>query len=135
VTDYGKGEAIVRASIDAWNSDDWERDLRSIWDPDGVIVLPEGWPEAGTFVGWDAMREQWGRIKDSWREEQVDLISAEPAGTGVLAEVRWKLRGEASGAPLDVQAWILCELDGDRLSKMTYFLDRETANAAVEAMG
>jgi hypothetical protein len=134
VTEYGKREAIVRASIEAWNSDDWEKGLQSIWDPDGVIVPPEGWPESGTFAGWEAMLEQWRRIKDSWSEERVDLISTEPAGTSVLAHVRWALRGEASGAPLDVQVWILCEFEGERLSKMTYCLDREAADAAAEGL-
>jgi hypothetical protein len=131
--DFREREAVVRASIDAWNSADWESNLKPVWHRDGVVVSPEGWPESGRFVGWDAMVEQWRRIKDSWAEERVELISAEPAREGVLAEVRWTLRGEASGAPLEVQVWILCDLVGDRLSKMTYFLDGETARRGAEA--
>jgi hypothetical protein len=130
--DFREREAIVRASIDGWNSSDWESGLQSIWDRDGVIVSPEGWPESGTFVGWEAMIEQWRRIKDSWAEEHVELISAEPAGERLLAEVRWTLQGEASGAPLEVEPWILCEFAGDRISKMTYFLDGDEARAAAE---
>ena len=134
MTDYGKREAIVRASLDGWNSDDWESEVQAVWNPDGVVISPEGWPEPGTFAGWDAMLEQWRRIKDSWAEEHVELTSAEPAGQGILAEVRWTLRGEASGAPLEVQVWILCEFAEARLSKMTYFLDSDTARAAAEAI-
>jgi hypothetical protein len=128
--DFQEKEAIVRSSIDGWNSEDWEQGLGAIWHPDGVIVPPEGWPEAGTRVGWKAMVEQWRRIKDSWAEEHVELVSAHPAGEGVLAEIHWTLRGEASGAPLEVPAWILCEFEGSLLSKMTYFLDRESAQTA-----
>ena len=130
MTDFSEREAVVRASIDEWNSADWESGLRSVWDPEGVIVTPEGWPEPGTFVGWDAMVEEWRRIKGSWAQEHVELVSTEAAGEGVLAEVHWTLQGEASGAPLEVEAWLLCEFAGSRLSKMTYFLDREAARRA-----
>jgi hypothetical protein len=63
-------EALVRRSTDAWNSNDFET-LKAIWSPKGAIVSPEGWPEVGTFSGWDAMVAQWRRIKESWAEERV----------------------------------------------------------------
>ena len=65
-------EALVRTSTDAWNSNDFET-LKAIWSPEGVIVSPEGWPEVGTFSGWDAMVAQWRRIKESWAEERVSV--------------------------------------------------------------
>jgi ketosteroid isomerase-like protein len=126
-------EALVLRSIDAWNADDWEEQLNAIWSPDGTIVSPDGWPEAGEFKGWPAMLEQWRRIKGSWAEDRVDVIELESIGDRVLAHLRWTLRGEASGAPLQVDVAMVCEVSGDRLSKMTYFLDRESARAAAEA--
>jgi hypothetical protein len=132
--DFQDKEAVVRASIDGWNSENWEKGLAAIWHADGVIVPPEGWPEAGARMGWEAMVEQWSRIKDSWAEEHVELISVHPAGEGVLAEAHWTLRGEASGAPLEVQVWILCEFEGRLLSKMTYFLDRESAQRGAASL-
>lgn len=132
--DFQEREAIVRASVDGWNSADWEEGLRRIWDPEGAVVAPEGWPESGTFRGWDEMIGQWRRIKDSWGEENVELRSVEPAGEGALADVRWVLRGEASGAPLEVEAWILAEFKGRRLSKMTYFLDGDAARSAAASL-
>lgn len=126
-------EALVQRSIDAWNSDDWEEQLRAVWSPDGVIVAPEGWPESGEFRGWPAMVEQWRRIKGSWAEERVDVIELESIDGRVLAQLRWTMRGEVSGAPLEVDVAIVCEVSGSRLSRMTYFLDRETARRAAEA--
>jgi|SRR5262245_3598548 len=133
--DFQEREAIVRASIEGWNSAEWEEGLRRIWDPEGAVVSPAGWPESGTFAGWDAMIGQWRRIKDSWAEEHVELRSVEPAGEGALAEATWVLRGEASGAPLVVEVWILCEFNGRRLSKMTYFLEGDAARAAAASHG
>jgi len=43
------------------------------------------------------------------------------------------MQGEASGAPLEVDVSIVCEFRGERLSRMAYFLDPESARAAAEA--
>lgn len=134
MTDFPDRERLVRESVDAWNAEDWEDRLRSVWDPRGVIVSPEGWPEPGTFEGWDAMVEQWRRIKDSWAEEHVQIAAVEPVDDGALAEVVWMLRGEASGAPLEVRVWLTCEFGQGRLTRMVYFLDERTARAAAPSI-
>ncbi len=128
MTDFPDRERLVR-TVTAWNAEDWEDRLRSVWDPQGVIVSPEGWPESGIFEGWDAMVEQWGRIKDSWVEEHVEVVSVEPAGDGALAELVWVVRGEASGAPLEVRVWLVCEFGQGRLTRMVYFLDDGAARS------
>jgi ketosteroid isomerase-like protein len=132
VMDAKERETLVRRSIDAWNSDDWEEGLRAIWDPEGRIVAPEGWPESGTFEGWSAMLDQWRRIKDSWATEQVEIEELRSVGDRVLADLRWKLRGEASGAPVEVEVAFVCEFRGARLVRMEYFLERDAARRAVE---
>ncbi len=127
-------EAVVRRSLEAWSSENWEERLREVWNTDGVIVAPEGWPETGTFVGWQAMVAQWRRIKGSWTEDHVDLVSFEAVGEGAVAQVNWTIRGEASGAPMEVEAWLVCEFREGRLSKMTYCLDRAAARAAADSI-
>ena len=92
--DPAEREALVRRSVDAWNADDWEDQLRAIWSPDGTIVSPEGWPESGEFTGWPAMLEQWRRIRGSWAEERVE-VGLESIGDRVLGDLHWTLRGEA----------------------------------------
>jgi hypothetical protein len=133
--DSAERESLVRRSIDAWNADDWENQLSAIWSPEGTIVSPEGWPESGEFRGWPAMLEQWRRIKGAWAEDRVEVVELESIGDRVLGSLRWALQGEASGAPLEVDVAILCEFEGERLSKMTYFLDRESARATAEEDG
>jgi ketosteroid isomerase-like protein len=133
--DSAERESLVRRSIDAWNADDWENQLSAIWSPEGTIVSPEGWPESGEFRGWPAMLEQWRRIKGAWAEDRVEVVELESIGDRVLGSLRWALQGEASGAPLEVDVAILCEFEGERLSKMTYFLDRESARATAEEVG
>ena len=131
--DAKEREALVRRSIDAWNSENWEEELREIWDPEGVIIAPKRWPEAGEFRGWSAMVEQWRRIKGSWAVERVEMVGLRSVGDRAVADVRWTLQGDASGAPLEVEVAFLCEFAGDRLVRMQYFLDRDAAHRAAEA--
>jgi ketosteroid isomerase-like protein len=124
-------EDFVRRSLRAWNESDWEG-LRSMWIADGEIVAPEAWPESGTFLGWPAIEQQFRRLKDSWAEERTETVSIESTGEAVLTHTRWVVRGEASGAPLEVEIWVLCEFEGELISKATYFMDAEAARAAAE---
>src|SRR3954447_23930610 len=128
--DAAERERLARRSIDAWNAQNWENELRKVWKPDGVIVAPEGWPESGSFEGWPAMVAEWQRIKGSWAAERADPIEVESIGERVLAHIRWELQGDASGAPLESDVYFVCEFEEDRISKMSYFLDPETARAA-----
>jgi ketosteroid isomerase-like protein len=130
--DAEEREALVRRSIDGWNAADWEDKLRAIWRDDGEIVSPEGWPESGTFRGMEEMLQQWRRVKGSWADERVELIETESIGDQVLGHVRWSMKGESSGAPLNVDAWILTDFKDGRLSRMQYMFDEESARAAVE---
>jgi ketosteroid isomerase-like protein len=133
--DADQREAVARRSVEAWNADDWEEELKKLWKPDGAIVAPEGWPESGTFEGWSAMVAEWARIKDSWAVERAEAIEVESIRDRVLARVHWTTRGDASGAPLESEVYFVCEFDQDRISRMAYFLDREEARAAAEAGG
>jgi ketosteroid isomerase-like protein len=127
-------EDLVRRSILAWNEDDWEG-LRSTWIANGEVVAPEAWPESGTFFGWSAIEQQFRRLKDSWAEERTEAVSVESIGDAVLTHTRWVVRGEASGAPLEVEIWMLCEFEGEQISRASYFMDAEAARAAAERAG
>jgi ketosteroid isomerase-like protein len=133
MTELGLEEKLelVRRSIEGWNENDWEA-LESLWDPEGEIVAPEGWPEAGTFRGWDQLMDQWRRVKDAWTEERADVHKVTPLGDRMLAEGVWTMRGEASGAPLEVELGMVYDFRGGRISRIQYFLDREAARVAAE---
>ncbi len=123
---------MLRRSLEAWNENDWDA-LEKLWDPEGEIVAPEGWPESGPRSGWPAIREQFEVIKDSWSAERAELLDADEAGDRLLAHVKWAVRGEASGAPLETEMWMLCEFSGERFSRIQYFLDGTAARESAKA--
>jgi len=51
---------VVRAAFEAWNAGDMDA-LRDLHDPDVVLRPPDGWPEAGPFIGREAAMRQSGR--------------------------------------------------------------------------
>ena len=62
---------IVRRQFELWsqgNLDEWARH----WDPDVIVVAPEGWPEGETYRGLDAWRRQAERLRDSWEEARAE---------------------------------------------------------------
>jgi ketosteroid isomerase-like protein len=127
-------ERIVRESIDAWNANDWER-VEAFWDPDGEIVGPREWPESGSFRGWPAIRGQFERLKGSWTEERVDVISLESQGDRVIVRVRWVGTGEASGLEREVDVWWVNEVRDGLLRRVVYFLDEGSAQDEVRGGG
>jgi hypothetical protein len=122
-------EELLRRSIELWNADDWEA-LGRMWDPEGEVVAPEGWPESGTFRGWPAIQVQFERLKGSWAEERVEILGIREVPSGLFADIRWIVKGDASGAPLEVDMWALYEFRGELVRRIDYFLDRDAAEAA-----
>lgn len=122
---------VVRRSIEAWNRSDWDTLESQFW-PDIEMIAPKEWPEAEDAYGWPAYRRQIERLKDSWVEESVELISLEEVSTDLfLAQNRWRVRGDASGIELDMETWMIWRFRGDRAARVEYYLDRDEAvNAA-----
>ena len=127
-------EEIVQRSIEGFDQDDWDL-LESLWNPDGEIVGPEGWPETGTISGWPGILAQFKRLKDSWAEDRTEVIGHTRHGERVLSHMRWSVRGEASGITDEIDVWMLSELRDDRFARAQYFTDGEAAEAALEAIG
>ena len=120
---------IVRRATEAWNRDDWEA-LMALYDDDVVIVAPEEWPEAGTFSGRDAVREQFARLKDSWEEERIEQDELLDLGERVLALNRWVARGKGSGIEVETPGGNLLTLRDGRIVRIEFFTNQSKAREA-----
>ena len=122
-------EAVIRRGIEAWNADDWDG-LEAASAPDVVVVAPEGWPEAGEFVGWPSARRQFERLKDSWSQERVEVIGIESAGDWGLAHVHWIGKGKGSGIDFDFDTWMAVLVRDGKQARVEYFFDEAAARLA-----
>ncbi|HEY6636915.1 MAG TPA: hypothetical protein VIZ61_04450 [Solirubrobacterales bacterium] len=74
------------------------------------------------------------RSIEAWNANDFEQLGA-IVGPQALASVRWVMRGEASGAPMDVRTWMVYWFMDDRISRIECFLDESAARAALEEVG
>jgi ketosteroid isomerase-like protein len=122
---------IVRRSFEAWNRNDWEA-LERFYDPAVTALPPAGWPETGLLEGWEAVRAQFARNKDSWEEEHVEIEEIDELRPDLLvARVRWKTRGKDSGLTFESPVHILFGLRAGRITRLEYYFDRGDAERRI----
>jgi ketosteroid isomerase-like protein len=124
-----ENEEVVRRGVEAWNSNDWKA-IEAVMAPDGVVVAPQGWPEAGTFTGWPAVRAQLERIKEPWSEERIEILELESEADRALLQSRWVATGEGSGVDLDTALWVAYTFADGRVIRLEYFLEEGPARRA-----
>jgi ketosteroid isomerase-like protein len=84
---------IVRAGMEAWNARDMDA-LRETYAEDVVTWPPTGWPEAGPFMGRDTVIGQWERMRDSWDDDEVEMLAQyTDAVDRVAVRMIWRKRG------------------------------------------
>jgi ketosteroid isomerase-like protein len=101
-----------------------------LYDEAAEIVAPEEWPEAGTFSGRGAVREQFERLKDSWEEERIEQDELIDLGERVLALNRWVVRGKGSGIYMETPGGNLITVRDRRIARIEFFTDQAQARRA-----
>jgi ketosteroid isomerase-like protein len=128
----GENTETVRRSFDAWNRNDWE-ELERCYHPNAVAKTPEGWPEGGVLEGWEAIRNQMARNKDSWEEEQVEVVELRELDLDrVMARIRWTTTGSESHLAFESGLTALFTLREGRIARLDYYFDHAKA---LEAAG
>ena len=92
---------IVRRQFELWSHGDLEGWAR-LWDPEIIVVPPEGWPEGETIRGLEAWRRQGLRLRDSWAEARVEVDEIRAIGDDrVVARIRYVTGGRDPGMSFD----------------------------------
>jgi ketosteroid isomerase-like protein len=120
---------IVRAGIDAWNARDMDA-LRETYAEDVVTWPPAGWPEAGPFMGRDTVIGQWERMRESWDDDEVEMLTHYiDAVDRVAVRMIWRERGDGSQAESEATG-IFTIRDG-KIRVAEFFWDHAEALEAV----
>ena len=128
-------EKLVRESLTAFEQSDWDA-IRDQWAPDGVAVGPPDWPETGELVGWEAIRDQFERLKSDWAEDHIEVEQLEEPRPGIVfVRIRWVVTGAGSGIPLDVPMWMVATIRDGKIVRAEFFQQEQPALAALEAAG
>jgi ketosteroid isomerase-like protein len=65
---------IGRALFEAWNARDGDA-AREMHDPDVTFRTVEDWPEAGTYVGREAVMHFFEQLRETWDADRMEPIS------------------------------------------------------------
>jgi ketosteroid isomerase-like protein len=92
---------IVRCQFELWSQGDLDG-WAQFWDPDVIVVAPEGWPEGDTNRGLEEWRRQAERLRDSWDEARVEIDEIRPIAVDwVVARIRYVTGGKEAGMSFD----------------------------------
>ena len=118
-------EQRVRAAVTAWNTgvDEFVACLA----PDVELHPPAGFPDGDMWRGRDAvaavLHDMFGSVFNSVTYEVEDM---ERTPRGWLLHARESVE-QQRGMKLEWTEWLLIELDGELISRLQVFYDRDTA--------
>ena len=122
-------ERAIRDAYAAFAEGDVES-LRSFWREDAIYVNPPYAMEAGTREGRDAVVEIWNGLHSLFEYEAVEVQEITEGLAGVLVVVRYRGRGKASGAPVDVPMAHVIQIRDGRVAQLAWYGTRAEAAAA-----
>ena len=129
MTRAASAEALLTASIDAFNDRDLDRFLETMApDVEAHTLLAE---LAGTpFRGHDGLRRWWEETHESWEYQRIDIERVEPTEDGGVAMISLVGRGKASGVELDMRLGLLFRVRDGLCSYLRIYDDRAEARRA-----
>ena len=68
----------MREAFEAWNAGDMDA-VRDLLHPDVIMRMPEGWPEPGPYVGFDAVMREWRQLRETWDADSFEFRLRTPA--------------------------------------------------------
>ncbi len=116
---------VVRSGMEAWNARDMDA-LRATYAEDVVTWPPTGWPEAGPFVGRDIVMGQWERMRESWNDDEIEMLADYiDAADRVAVRMMWRERGH--GPEADAEATAIFTIRDGKIRVAEFFWDHAEA--------
>ena len=93
---------IMRATFEAWNAGNMDA-LRELYDPDVILRMPKDFPEAGPFVGREAVLRHWEQQREAFDADIVEPISDFiDTADHVLVRLVWRGTGHGPESNMEV---------------------------------
>ncbi|MBA2763668.1 MAG: nuclear transport factor 2 family protein [Thermoleophilaceae bacterium] len=128
---------IVRQVVEANRSDDLveariEADIVALWDPSCEWTRVTAAVDPQIYRGHDGLRRYFSDMADSWAEWRNELEEVFEVGTDtVVAVVRSRLTGKASGVPIEAGLAVVFVLSQGKVLRGQAYPSRQEALEAV----
>jgi len=105
---------------------------RKFLHPDSVLTPPDGWPEAGPFIGRDAVIAQYEQIWAQFEAQAIKVKNVAARGDWVILDYEWKVRGAGSGVDVEFDVTAVSRFEGGLIREAHHRWDHDKA---IEAAG
>ena len=121
---------IVRRLFESFAEGGIEAALDGL-DEQLVIEIPGDMSaEPDTYTGHDGARRYFAGFDGMLEDVRYEAIELVPAGERVIAHARMGGRGVSSGLDVELEAFVVHELAGGKVTRMRPYPDMESARAA-----
>jgi ketosteroid isomerase-like protein len=121
---------LVRAVFEAWNARNGDA-VREMHDPDVILRTVADWPEAGSYVGREAVMRLFEQLRDTWDADRMEPIS-DFIDAADRVVVRFVWRGVGHGPQSNIEMTDVVTVRKRRICGHEFFWDH---TKALEAAG
>jgi ketosteroid isomerase-like protein len=115
----------VRRAFAAWNAGDMDA-LAAVYDEDTIMRPPDNWPEAGPFVGKEAVMRQWEHQREIFDADNLEAISDFVAIADRVV-VRFIWHGAGHGPDSNIELTALYTFRHGKVTDTEFFWDHAEA--------
>jgi hypothetical protein len=136
----GSDEELLRRLIALFNrilgpdDESFRAELERVWAPEPEIVPLRAALEGLSYRGPNAVDEFRAASMEAWSELQLELGDVEGEGPPYLCTGMLSGRGRESGAEFTAPVWIVVDIAGDRVTRVSTHLDEAGARAALGSL-
>lgn len=121
----------VREIYQRWSGGDFRAGV-DLYDPHMVLVQRAEFPEAGAYVGTEAIARYMRGFLEAWSRVTIEAEELVDAGDSIVAAVVQRAVGKESGAePTEFRYFQVWSFRGDRVMRLEVVRDRDDALGAV----
>jgi ketosteroid isomerase-like protein len=120
----------VRVVYDRWSNGDFQASL-DLFDAFALLVLRAGFPDAGTYLGVEKIVEYTREFLEPWTRIAIEVEDVTDAGDSVVAAVRQRGVGGASGAATEFRYYQVWSFRGRKVIRLENFREHLEALEAV----
>jgi ketosteroid isomerase-like protein len=125
---------IVRSAFAAWNRGDYEAWL-DLWGDEAELYPMRSQLEGGAYHGHDGLRRFVADMAEDWDELRFQVDDVRSTGEQIVGLGRFRARGRASGAELDVPLGVVGVVRGERIVYARFFSNPRDALKAAGVPG
>jgi ketosteroid isomerase-like protein len=121
---------VVRGVYERWSQGDFSASIE-VMDPLVLLVMRPEFPDAGTYLGVDRVREYTRGFLEPWTRITIAAEEIAEAGDSVVVAVRQSGTGSESGVATELSYFHVWSFRGGKAIRLEVFRERDDAFEAV----